>query len=184
MWSGGGGGTARNSTEKICPFLAEVPLANILIFLCLSFCTDTLHRVILEIMTDCSTVSVHSPSHCEYPVLCKNEERHNVVYIFWVTCHRCIIWCLWFNSPPHLTSLAFFLYLLGSDWKEGTASQALPFSIRSKSCPKKCSLGPRHDEERYRVFGGSFPQFSLPRPCASGLTSHGTCEFATSEVAC
>ena len=67
----------------------------------------------------------------------------------------------------HVSLLWLFLYLLGSNWKERTASQALPFSIRSKSCPKKCSLGPRHDEERYRVFGGNFSTFSqrITFPC-------------------
>lgn len=123
------------------------------------------HWVVLEMMTDCSTASAHSASHCRYPAHCNNEARHSAVHTFWVACRRCITWCLWFNSPPHFTSLAFFLHLLGSDWKEGAASQALPFSIRSKSCPKKCSLGPRHDEERYRVFGGSFPQFPCTALC-------------------
>lgn len=66
----------------------------------------------------------------------------------------------------HVSLLWLFL---GSNRKERTASQALPFSIRSKSCPKKCRLGPRHDEERYSVLGGYFSAF----PQRMGFPCHG-----------
>lgn len=41
------------------------------------------------------------------------------------------------------------LHFTGSNWEKGTKSKTLSFSSWGESCPKECSTGSGHDEERY-----------------------------------
>lgn len=41
------------------------------------------------------------------------------------------------------------LHFTGSNWEKGTKSKTLSFPSWGESCPKECSTGSGHDEERY-----------------------------------